>query len=45
VKFSATPCRIQRPAPEWGEHTEAVLMDVCGYDWERIGQLKEEEVI
>ena len=45
VKFSETPCRIQRPAPEWGEHTEEVLIDVCGYDWERIGKLKEEEVI
>ncbi len=45
VKFSQTPCRIQSPAPQWGEHTEEVLKDICDYSWEQIEALKEEEVI
>jgi crotonobetainyl-CoA:carnitine CoA-transferase CaiB-like acyl-CoA transferase len=38
VKLSATPCRVQRPAPGLGEHTEAVLRDL-GYDDARIAAL------
>jgi CoA:oxalate CoA-transferase len=45
VKFSQTPCQIQSPAPQWGEHTEKVLVDICGYSWDYIEKLKEEEII
>ena len=38
VKLSATPCRIQGPAPRVGEHTEAVLK-ALGYDEARIAKL------
>jgi crotonobetainyl-CoA:carnitine CoA-transferase CaiB-like acyl-CoA transferase len=41
VRFSSTPARTSATAPELGQHTEEVLLDVLGYDWERIGELKE----
>ncbi len=40
---ASTPVRL--PAPEFGQHTEEVLMEVLGYSWEDIAKLKEEEVI
>ncbi len=45
VGYSETPCRIRREAPEFGQHTEEVLMEVLGCTWDDIGRLKEEEVI
>lgn len=45
VRFTKTPGRINRCAPEFGEHTEEILMDIGGYSWEEIEQLREEEVI
>jgi len=45
VSFSETPAQIKRSAPEFGEHTEQVLIDVLGYSWEEISKLREEEVI
>ena len=33
------------PPPELGQHTEEVLLDVLGYDWQRISELKELEAI
>ena len=33
------------PAPELGQHTEEILLDVLGYDWERITDLRKREVI
>ena len=45
VSLSATPGAIRMPAPELGQHTEEVLIDVLGWDWDRIGALREKEVI
>jgi len=45
VLFSETPAKIQRQSPEHGEHTEEVLLDVLGYSWEQISELKERGVI
>jgi crotonobetainyl-CoA:carnitine CoA-transferase CaiB-like acyl-CoA transferase len=45
VTFSKTPGKIAREAPEFGQHTEEVLIDVLGYTWDDITKLKEAEVI
>jgi crotonobetainyl-CoA:carnitine CoA-transferase CaiB-like acyl-CoA transferase len=44
-KFSDTPAEVRNTAPNFGQHTEEVLMDVLGYNWEQIEKLKTEEVI
>ena len=44
VNFHQDPASFQMPAPEVGEHTEAILLDL-GYSWEDIAQLKEQKVI
>jgi CoA:oxalate CoA-transferase len=38
VKLSATPAKLRRPAPELGEHTDAVLREL-GYAPEQIASL------
>jgi len=43
-QFSQTPIHPRSPAPELGQHTEEVLLEL-GYDWEQISQLKEQDVI
>ncbi|MCH2169691.1 CoA transferase [Myxococcota bacterium] len=45
IRLSETPGSIRTPAPEFGQHTETVLMDVLGYDWDHISTLREQEVI
>ncbi len=45
VKFSETPGRLWRAAPQYGQHTEEVLMELLGYNWEELGQLREQGVI
>lgn len=45
VGLSETPGALQSAAPELGQHTESVLMDVLGLNWERINQLRGAEVI
>jgi crotonobetainyl-CoA:carnitine CoA-transferase CaiB-like acyl-CoA transferase len=45
VSFSETPVTVDGSAPMFGQNTEEVLLDVLGYDWDRISQLKDEEVI
>ncbi|MEE3327370.1 MAG: CoA transferase, partial [Myxococcota bacterium] len=45
VALSETPGSIRRVAPELGEHTEEILLDVLGWDWDRIGALREKKVI
>ena len=44
VDFSLTPWVPGGPAPECGQHTEDILLEL-GYDWEAIGALKERRVI
>jgi crotonobetainyl-CoA:carnitine CoA-transferase CaiB-like acyl-CoA transferase len=44
VDFRGTPWRPAGPAPECGQHTEDVLLEL-GYDWEQIGALKERGAI
>lgn len=44
VDFSATPGQLRMPAPEFGQHTEEILLD-AGYSWEEIIQFKDQEVI
>jgi len=45
VQYSKSPVKMRLPAPEFGQHTEEVLLDICGYDWDKITQLKNEKVI
>jgi crotonobetainyl-CoA:carnitine CoA-transferase CaiB-like acyl-CoA transferase len=44
VRFDEQPAEI-RPAPQFGQHTEEVLLEVCGYDWDEIIRFKEEGAI
>jgi crotonobetainyl-CoA:carnitine CoA-transferase CaiB-like acyl-CoA transferase len=44
VKFSKAQVGVRGPAPELGQHTEEVLIEI-GYDWDEIGKLREESVI
>lgn len=44
VKLSETPATIRMPAPEFGQHTEEVLLE-HGYTWDDIAQLKEQGII
>ena len=43
-QFSATPIGPRAPAPELGQHTEEVLLEL-GYDWDDLPRLKEQGVI
>jgi len=44
VKFSETPSTIRFTAPEYGQHTEEVLLEY-GYSWDDIAKLKEQRLI
>ncbi|HTZ14156.1 MAG TPA: CoA transferase, partial [Mycobacterium sp.] len=43
VQLDGRPAPLRR-APEHGEHTEAVLLEL-GYDWDRLSELKDAGVI
>ena len=45
VELKETPGSIRAPAPELGQHTEQVLMEILGWDWDRIQELREKQVI
>jgi crotonobetainyl-CoA:carnitine CoA-transferase CaiB-like acyl-CoA transferase len=45
VRLSETPGAIRLAAPEFGQHTEEVLLDVLGYTWDDIARLRDAEVI
>jgi len=44
IKFSRTPAKIRSAAPELGQHTEEILVDL-GYTWAKIEELKDKKVI
>jgi crotonobetainyl-CoA:carnitine CoA-transferase CaiB-like acyl-CoA transferase len=45
VRLSETPGTVRLPAPEFGQHTEQILLDVLGYGWDDIARLRDAEVI
>jgi len=44
-QFSKTPAEINTEAPQFGQHTEEVLVNICGYTWDEINELKRDEII
>ena len=40
IRYSATPARIQSAAPELGQHTEEILLEM-GYEWDDIARLQD----
>ncbi len=44
VSFSKTPFSVRREAPLFGQHTEEILQEVLGLDWDEIGQLKNDGI-
>ena len=45
MHLSETPMQCKGPAPEWGQHTEEVLIELCGYTWDDILVLQEARAI
>jgi crotonobetainyl-CoA:carnitine CoA-transferase CaiB-like acyl-CoA transferase len=45
IKFSKTPCIVDTPPPLLGEHTDEVLMGLCGYTVAEIDELKKNGVV
>ena len=45
IKLSETPGQIDAPAPNLGEHTSEVLIDLLGLEAEEVNQLKQDEVL
>ena len=43
--FSKTPGGPRSAAPELGQHTEQVLIDVAGYTWDELSELRKQEII
>ena len=39
--YSETPAGIWREAPELGQHTEEIMIDELGYDWNEISLMKD----
>jgi CoA:oxalate CoA-transferase len=44
VKLSKTPGKIRMPAPEFGQHTEEILLEL-GYSWDDIVSFRDKGVI
>jgi len=41
VQLSETPGKVERLAPELGQNTEEVLMELCGYTWDDLTALRD----
>ena len=44
IKMSGTPSVASAEAPELGQHTEEILLEL-GYNWEEISELRETSAI
>ena len=44
VEFKQDPLVIKTSAPQIGQHTEEILLEL-GYSWQDIGNFKEQKVI
>jgi crotonobetainyl-CoA:carnitine CoA-transferase CaiB-like acyl-CoA transferase len=45
VRLSETPGSVREPAPELGQHTELLLTELLGYDWDKVADLRARKVI
>lgn len=45
VRLGETPGSIRLPAPEFGQHTEEILIEQLGMTWEEVAALREAEVV
>jgi len=45
LKFSDTPLKIELPPPMLGQHTDEVLVKLCGYSEDEVAALKENKVV
>ncbi len=45
IALSGTPGRVVAEAPEFGQHTEEVLIELGGYTWDEITELREKDAI
>lgn len=45
MKFSRTPCRIERASPDLGEHTDGILAEWAGLTPEEIADLRQKGVV
>ena len=45
ITFSQTPAKVRTGAPFLGQHTEEVLIEVAGYSWDELAELKSQGAI
>jgi crotonobetainyl-CoA:carnitine CoA-transferase CaiB-like acyl-CoA transferase len=45
VQLSETPGGLRLPAPQLGQHTEEILMEVLDYSWDDISELRKKEIL
>ncbi|TAK36479.1 MAG: CoA transferase [Chloroflexota bacterium] len=45
ISFEEMPAQVRMPAPELGQHTEEILIELCDYSWNEIAELRDEAVI
>ena len=45
LKFSDTPLKLELPPPMLGQHTDEVLVQLCGYSLDEVAALKENDVV
>jgi crotonobetainyl-CoA:carnitine CoA-transferase CaiB-like acyl-CoA transferase len=45
LDLSETPGQVRTPAPQFGQHTEEILIDLLRYSWDRVADLRKDEVI